>query len=94
MALVNLAPDVVQAELAGLEGWSLRSGKIAKTFEFESFADAVAFVNRVADIAEDYDHHPDIDVRYNKVHLASVTHQTEGITSRDIELARRVEAIG
>jgi pterin-4a-carbinolamine dehydratase len=74
-------------------GWSDVSNKLEREFAFESFVDAIAFVNRVADLAEIENHHPDIEVHYNKVVLRWWTHTAGGITDRDRELAGRSEAL-
>jgi len=71
------------------EGWSEVEGALERTFEFENFVDALAFVNRVGELAEAENHHPDITVNYNRVTLRWWTHTAGGITDRDEELARR-----
>ena len=60
---------------------------MVRTFQFETFRDAVTFVDRVADIAEEANHHPDIDIRFNRVRLALVSHDAGGLTSRDFAIA-------
>jgi 4a-hydroxytetrahydrobiopterin dehydratase len=74
--------------------WDLEGETISRTFEFESFIDAIGFVNKVAIAAEVADHHPDIDVRWKKVKLALSTHEADGLTSRDIDLAAKADALG
>ena len=71
------------------EGWAEVDGALERTWQFGSFPDAIAFVNRVAELAESENHHPDIDVRWNKVTLRWITHSAGGITERDRELAAR-----
>ena len=71
------------------EGWREVDDALVREFELPSFADAIAFVNRVAELAEGEDHHPDIDVRYRRVTLRWTTHSAGGITDRDRELAVR-----
>ncbi len=73
--------------------WSLAGGMLVREWEFPAFADAIAFVGRVAELAEARDHHPDIDIRYRKVRLALVTHAANGITGRDTGFARSVSEI-
>ncbi len=70
-------------------GWNEIDGALERTFELPSFPSAIAFVDRVADLAEAEDHHPDIDVRYKNVTLRWSTHSAGGITDRDVELAER-----
>jgi pterin-4a-carbinolamine dehydratase len=75
------------------EGWSDVDGKLEREFKFGGFLDAVAFVNRVAELAESENHHPDIEVHYDKVVLRWWTHTAGGITDRDRELAERSAAL-
>jgi len=70
-------------------GWDEVDGALERTFELPSFPEAISFVDRVAELAEAEDHHPDIDVRYKKVTLRWSTHSAGGITDRDVELAER-----
>lgn len=70
-------------------GWNEVDGALERTFELPSFPEAIAFVDRVAELAEAEDHHPDIDVRYKNVTLRWSTHSAGGITDRDVELAER-----
>jgi 4a-hydroxytetrahydrobiopterin dehydratase len=74
----------------GLPGWSLDQGELKLKLSFKDFAEAMAFVNKVADLAEAAGHHPDIDIRYNQVLLGLVTHDAGGITDLDIALAQKV----
>jgi 4a-hydroxytetrahydrobiopterin dehydratase len=71
-------------------GWQLVEGKLEREWVFENFVLAMKFVNQVADIAEDAGHHPDIDIRYNKVKLGLVTHDAGGITASDAAMAARL----
>jgi len=83
----------IRAALAGLPGWERDGDTIRKEYERESFPDAVTFVVRVGFLAEQVDHHPDIDVRWRKVALALSTHSAGGLTVKDFELARRIKAL-
>ena len=76
-----------------MDGWQERDGALERTFELASFAEAIAFVTRIADLAEEENHHPDIAVAYRKVTLRWTTHSAGGITDRDRELARRSDAL-
>ncbi len=87
----KLADAEVQAFLKRWPDWALQGGALRKTYGFSDFRAAMAFVNRVADAAEAADHHPDIDIRYNKVTLELVTHDAGGLTHRDIALAAQIE---
>jgi 4a-hydroxytetrahydrobiopterin dehydratase len=76
-----------------VDDWAENDGALERTFEFATFAEAIAFVTRVADLAELENHHPDIRVAYRKVTLRWTTHSAGGITDRDRALARRSEAL-
>jgi 4a-hydroxytetrahydrobiopterin dehydratase len=82
-----LTPEVVQERLRSLPEWKLEGEEIVREFSFADFVAAMAFVNRVAEQAEKAGHHPDIDIRYNKVRLALVTHDKGGLTEQDMKLA-------
>ena len=71
------------------ESWTEVDKALERTFEFESFVDALAFVNRVGELAEAENHHPDIEIHYDKVTLRWWTHTADGITDRDRELAEK-----
>jgi 4a-hydroxytetrahydrobiopterin dehydratase len=75
--------------VAAVEGWEEVDKALQRTFSFESFPDAIAFVNRVAELAETEDHHPDIAIHYREVTLRWWTHTADGITDRDRELAAK-----
>lgn len=84
----------LQQELASLPGWTEDRGMLRKTFRFGDFREAIGWVVRVAFIAEAHGHHPDIDIRYNRVSLALVTHDAGNmITEKDVALARDIEAM-
>ncbi len=72
--------------------WRLKDGKLEREWIFTNFVEAMAFVNRIATIAEDAGHHPDIDIRYNHVLLSLVSHDAGGITERDAVMAARISA--
>jgi 4a-hydroxytetrahydrobiopterin dehydratase len=75
------------------EGWNEVDDALVREFRFDGFREAIAFVNRVAELAEEADHHPDVDIRYNRVTLRWTTHSAGGITERDHELAARSAAL-
>jgi 4a-hydroxytetrahydrobiopterin dehydratase len=91
MSVQKLDEQELQAEIAKLPKWSLTGGEIVRELSFKDFAHAMVFVNGVAELAEGANHHPDIDIRYNKVRLALVTHDSGGITQNDIELAAAID---
>jgi len=84
-----LSDAEIDVRLARLPGWARHGDEIRRTFSFADFAQAIAFVNRVAVFAEAADHHPDIDVRYSKVTLALSTHSAGGLTASDFDLAEK-----
>jgi 4a-hydroxytetrahydrobiopterin dehydratase len=71
--------------------WKLQSGKLVREWTFKDFVAAMNFVNRVATIAESAGHHPDIDIRYNRVLLGLVSHDAGGITKRDGDMAAKLD---
>jgi 4a-hydroxytetrahydrobiopterin dehydratase len=81
----------VDARLEQLAGWKRHGDEIRKKYEFAGFAEAMAFVNRVASLAEAADHHPDIEIKYNRVKLALSTHSEGGITEKDMALAGEID---
>lgn len=76
-----------------MAGWHEVDGGLEQTFELPSFSDAIAFVNRVAELAEGENHHPDISIAYRQVTLRWSTHSAGGITERDHQLAARSAAL-
>jgi 4a-hydroxytetrahydrobiopterin dehydratase len=80
----------LQHALAAAPGWQLTSGKLTREWTFPDFVQAMAFVNKVAVIAEEAGHHPDIDIRYNRVTLGLITHDAGGITASDAQMAARL----
>lgn len=92
---MSLVPEEdVPAALASLPGWAVEGGALVKQFTLPSFLGAVDFVNMVAAMAEEANHHPDLDIRYDKVRVALVTHSAGGITDKDLDMARRIENEG
>ena len=87
----NLNDESIEGWLKGRKGWKRSGNTLTKDFQFPSFRDAIIFVNRVASLADDLDHHPDIDIRYTIVSLVLTTHSTNGLTDRDIKLAESVD---
>jgi 4a-hydroxytetrahydrobiopterin dehydratase len=78
--------------LLELPEWAIAEGKLVRFWTFTNFVEAMAFVNRVAELAERAGHHPDIDIRYNRVKLGLVSHDAGGITARDVRMARQLNA--
>ena len=89
----RLAAAEIQERLAKVPGWALAGDAIERTFRFPTFAAAIAFVDKVAAIADAADHHPDILVRYDRVTLTISTHSAGGLTERDFALAGEIETV-
>jgi 4a-hydroxytetrahydrobiopterin dehydratase len=87
----QLSDIEIQRALGARSGWSRRGNAITRTFEFPTFPTAIAFVNRIADVAEKMDHHPDVDIRYTKVTCSLSTHSAGGITAKDFSLAEEID---
>jgi 4a-hydroxytetrahydrobiopterin dehydratase len=78
-------------KLKDLDGWKLESDSISKKYELASFPEAMKLVNKVAELAERADHHPDIFVNYRRVTLSLSTHSEGGITQKDLDLADQID---
>ena len=88
--LDKLTSQELEKALSELPGWKLENGSLVRDWKFKDFAEAMVFVNSVAEVAESAGHHPDIDIRYNQVRLGLVTHDAGGITANDTEMAGRL----
>ena len=89
-ATQTLSDSQLRHTLGELPEWALEEGKLVRYWTFPGFVQAIDFVNGVAQLAEQEGHHPDIDIRYNRVKLALVSHDAGGITQRDAQMARRL----
>jgi len=87
-----LSEEELRTLLAERPEWSLQDGRLVRQWEFKDFVTAMDFVKSVAVLAELAQHHPDIDIRYNRVGLALVSHDAGGITARDARMARQLSA--
>ncbi len=92
MADLLTAQDI-KTWLKKLPEWELEKKHIERLFEFDDFSQAIEFVNGVAEIAEEEDHHPEIDIRYSKVRVALSTHSEGGITDLDFEMAEKIDTL-
>ena len=86
-----LTENQIRERLARVPGWERRGREIRRTWTFADFESAMAFVNKVAALAQSADHHPDIDVRYTAVTMTLSTHSAGGLSRKDFELAERIE---
>jgi 4a-hydroxytetrahydrobiopterin dehydratase len=89
----RLSPDDVAAALNRLPAWSGGPDGIERTLELPSFRAAAEAIGMIADVAEQLDHHPDLDLRWTRVRVAVVTHSAGGVTDLDLALARRIDAL-
>jgi 4a-hydroxytetrahydrobiopterin dehydratase len=92
--MAKLSSEEVSAGLERLPGWRRDGEAIARTYELPDFRTALGFVGFVGELAEQMNHHPDIDVRYNRVRLVLSTHSEGGLTGNDLALARRIDHVG
>ncbi len=88
-----LSKDEITEKLKALRNWSLTPQGIQRRYELDSFMSVIRLVNRVAEIAEGANHHPDILINYDKVTFTLITHDAGGITQRDFDLAARINAL-
>jgi 4a-hydroxytetrahydrobiopterin dehydratase len=91
--MAALIAKQVSLHLKAVPNWSKRAQTILRTFKFEGFLESIAFVNRIARKAQRINHHPDIDIRFNKVTLKLTTHDEGGITEKDFSLARQCDEV-
>ena len=88
-----LTPEAVDAAIAGGLAWERQGDELVKTRRGKDFAAALAYVNAVGALAEEKNHHPDIDIRWNTVTLRLTTHSEGGLTHLDLDLARLIDAL-
>lgn len=93
MARQRLTGDEISQALDELTGWEVNDGKLQKTFQFASFAEAIGWMVSVALYADKLDHHPDWSNVYNKVNVELITHDLGGLSSLDVDLATRMDAL-
>ncbi|WP_158752004.1 4a-hydroxytetrahydrobiopterin dehydratase [Acidobacterium sp. S8] len=91
--MATLRPEEIQEKLKQLHEWKLVDEEIVREFSFAGFVEALRFVNAVGEKAEAAGHHPDIDIRYNRVKLVLTTHDAGGLTTKDFDLARTTDDI-
>ena len=88
-----LSEAEIATRLNSLPSWHREGDEITRTFAFPDFRAALAFVNKTGDLAEAAGHHPDIDIRYNKVRLALTTHDAGGLAAKDFDLAEKINGL-
>ena len=83
----------IKEAIKDLPEWELEGKTIERSMEFDDFSQAIDFVNGVAELAEDAEHHPDIDIRFNKVRLVLTTHSKGALTDADFDLAEKIDTL-
>ncbi len=91
--MTRLSTAQIKAALLAVPEWQRQRATLTRTCVFEDFVTAIRFVNRVARLAEKAGHHPDLDIRWNKVTLRLTTHDAGGLTEKDFALAKRIDAL-
>jgi 4a-hydroxytetrahydrobiopterin dehydratase len=91
--MARLDDQQIEEKLSGLDGWERSGDAISKRFELDDFKGSVDFVNRLTPEAEDMNHHPDLDISWNKVTVTVTTHSEGGLTDNDFELAKRIDSV-
>lgn len=89
----KLSDDEIKKFLNGLNGWKVENEHLKKRFTFVNFAEALAFVNKVGEIAEKHDHHPDITFGWGYAEISLTTHDRAGITDFDFAVAKETDAL-
>jgi 4a-hydroxytetrahydrobiopterin dehydratase len=89
--MAKLSADQITDNLKSLSGWQSKDNSISKLYRFKEFMDGIRFIDRVAEMAEAADHHPDIFVNYTRVTFTCSTHDQGGVTEKDFKLAEQIE---
>lgn len=92
--MASMSDSEIEAALQSLPGWEHAGAEISREYGLDSFAGAIAFVVRLSYAAEAANHHPDLDIRYDRVQVTLSTHSEGGVTAKDIDLARVIEGFG
>lgn len=88
-----LNEDEIESGLSNLDSWKVKDKKLKKNYEFPNFAESLAFVNRVGEIAESMDHHPDIKFGWGYAKISTTTHDRGGVTDVDLALAKKIDEL-
>jgi len=91
--MAKLSDIELQAGLKKLPGWERKGDAIVRQFKFARFAEGIRFVDRVAELADAADHHPDIDIRYTTLTVSLSTHSEGGVTAKDLAMAERIQEL-
>lgn len=88
-----LSKSEIQERFKGIKGWKLKGTRIERVYRFKQYMDGIAFVNKLAELAEKEEHHPDIEIIYTTVTVALTTHDAGGITNYDIRMAKKINQL-
>jgi 4a-hydroxytetrahydrobiopterin dehydratase len=88
-----LSDEEIKDRLSGLDGWERAGDALVKEFKLDDFKGSVDFVNRLTPLAEEMNHHPDLEISWNKVRVSLSTHSQGGITENDFELAGKIDGV-
>jgi 4a-hydroxytetrahydrobiopterin dehydratase len=91
--MARLDDEGIERRLAGLEGWERHGDAIRKRYRGDDFVSSVELVNRLTPVAEELNHHPDLEISWNQVTVTLSTHSEGGLTEHDFELARRIDGV-
>jgi 4a-hydroxytetrahydrobiopterin dehydratase len=91
--MAGLSDEEIAAVLGDLPGWRYAKGEIFKQFQFDTFMDAIAFIDRIAERADELDHHPDLENHYNRVRVGLHTWAEDAVTEKDVTLAHHIEQV-
>lgn len=89
--MAKLQTAEIERRLGALPGWELKDNAIRKLYRFKEFMDGIRFLNRVAEMAEAADHHPDVQINYTRITFSCSTHSEGGVTEKDLRLATQIE---
>lgn len=90
----KLTAEEILAQLAELDYWKVVDSKLLKKYRFSNFAESLAFINKIGEIAEMHDHHPDITFGWGYAEICLTTHDSGGLTISDIAVAKEIDALG
>jgi 4a-hydroxytetrahydrobiopterin dehydratase len=89
--MAKLEKSAIERRLSALPGWEFKDNAISKLYRFKTFMDGIRFLNKVAEMAEAADHHPDVKINYTRITFSCSTHDQGGVTEKDFKLASQIE---
>jgi 4a-hydroxytetrahydrobiopterin dehydratase len=89
--MAKLEKSEIERRLSALPGWEFKDNAISKLYRFKTFMDGIRFLNKVAEMAEAADHHPDVKINYTRITFSCSTHDQGGVTEKDFKLASQIE---